>query len=98
MTAQREVDRRASRLATRRGIRRGELREGGLGYGQRRRGTVLELADVRDHRPDVRILVLVAERRHRGEAEAVLHDPEELRVGLAPCVLAREVARGGIRR
>src|SRR6266702_4957173 len=62
------------------------------------RGAALERADIRDHRPNLGVLVLIAECRHRCEAEAVLHDPEKLRVGLALCVLAGEVGRVGVGR
>ena len=98
MTAQSEIDRRATRLATHGGICRPKLRDARRGYGERARAAPLQRADVRDHRPDLGVLVLTAERRHRREAQPVLHDPKELCVGLTLRRFGREIGRVGVRR
>ena len=98
MAALGEVDRRATRHPIASRIREQQLGLRGHGDGDRVRITPLQHTDVRDHRPDVLILVRVAERRHRREPEPVLDDPEELRVGLAFHGVGGEVGRVRIRR
>ena len=76
----REVDRGpagegvASRIGERQIVRRRGRHVDG------RRAAALESADIAHERPDVLVLVHVAEAGHRREREAVLDDPEELGV------------------